>query len=304
MYNRRKFIHLGSSFAAAMALGAIGCRSSSKTAGTGNNNNDAGRLDMRRVFGIQLYTLRDDMPKDPRGVLTKLSGYGYRQIESYEGPLGMFWGLGYKEFKTVLDNLSLTIVASHCDYKKDLNRKAAEAAETGMQYLICPWLGPQKTLDDFRRYADEFNAAGEVCKKAGIRFAYHNHDYTFVNMEGQIPQDLLMERTDPALVDFEMDYYWVVTAGHSPEAWLKKYPNRFRLCHIKDRKKDAPATEKSASCNLGEGMIDYTPIFKTAKENGMQYQIVEQERYDGTTPLGCAEANAKYMNKMLLAGRS
>lgn len=297
MYNRRKFIHLGSSLAAGIALGAMGCNSASKTTGSNNNNN--GRLDPRKIFGIQLYTLRDDMPKDPKAVLKNLSDYGYRQIESYESPKGMFWGMTNKEFKAYLDSLTLTIVSSHCDYKKDLDRKAAEAAEIGMSYLICPWLGPQKTLDDFKKFADEFNKAGEICKKAGIRFAYHNHDYSFVNMEGQIPQDVLMERTDPTLVDFEMDYYWVVTAGHSPEQWLKKYPNRYRLCHIKDRTKNIPASEKFSSCTLGEGSIDYAPIFKTARENGMQFLIVEQEKYEGTTPMASAEANARYMNKML-----
>ncbi|MBL7726135.1 MAG: sugar phosphate isomerase/epimerase, partial [Dinghuibacter sp.] len=114
MYNRRKFIHLGSSLAAGIALGAMGCNSTSKTTGS-NNNNDNGRVDPRKLFGIQLYTLRDDMPKDPRGVLKSLSDYGYRQIESYEGPKGMFWGMTNKEFKSYLDSLTLTIVASHCD---------------------------------------------------------------------------------------------------------------------------------------------------------------------------------------------
>jgi sugar phosphate isomerase/epimerase len=294
VYNRRKFIRLSSSLAAGIALGSIGCKSSSKTAGAA-----VGMADPSKAFGIQLYTLRDDMPKDPKGVLKQLSGFGYRQIESYEGPQGMFWGMNNKAFKTWLDDLNMTIVSSHCDYKKDLERKAAEAAAIGMKYLICPWLGPQKTLDDFKKFADEFNKAGATCKKEGIRFAYHNHDYSFVNMEGQIPQDVLMERTDATLVDFEMDYYWVVTAGHSPETWLKKYPNRFKLCHIKDRTKNIPASEKSSSCNLGEGSINYAPIFKTAKENGMEYLIVEQEKYEGTTPIASSEANAKYMMKML-----
>lgn len=296
MYNRRKFIQLGSGLAAGLALGSLGCSTASKTSGSGGNG---GRVDPSKLFGIQLYTLRDDMPKDPKGVLKQLSDFGYRQIESYEGAQGMFWGMSAKDFKTYLDSLTLTIVSSHCDYKKDLERKAADAAAIGMSYLICPWLGPQKTLDDFKKFADEFNKAGEICKKAGVRFAYHNHDYSFVPLEGQLPQDVMMERTDPALVDYEMDYYWVVTAKQSPEAWLKKYPNRFRLCHVKDRKKDVAATDKFESCTLGEGSIDYTSIIKAGKENGMQYLIVEQEKYEGTTPLKSSEANARYMRKML-----
>ena len=127
----------------------------------------------------------------------------------------------------------------------------------------------------------------------GIRFAYHNHDYSFATVEGQIPQDVMLENTNPDLVDFEMDIYWVVTAEQDPEAWLKKYKGRFRLCHIKDRIKNT--TEKDASCILGEGSIDYAKIVKTAKDNGMQYYIVEQERYDNTTEMDCAKADAAYL---------
>jgi sugar phosphate isomerase/epimerase len=137
---------------------------------------------------------------------------------------------------------------------------------------------------------------GEICRKNGIRFAYHNHDYSFKDLSGQFPQDVMMQNTDPALVDFEMDIYWVVTAGQDPEAWLKKYPNRFRACHVKDRIKNS--TEHDASCVLGEGSIDYPAILKTAKAEGMQYYIVEHERYDNTTPLKAVEADAAYMKKL------
>lgn len=105
-----------------------------------------------------------------------------------------------------------------------------------------------------------------------------------------------MENTDPALVDYQMDIYWVVVGGADPVFWLKKYPNRFLLCHIKDRMKGA--TEREATCNIGDGEIDFPKILKVAKENGMKYFIVEQERYDGTTPLKAVEANAGYMKKL------
>ena len=165
-----------------------------------------------------------------------------------------------------------------------------------MKYLLSPWIGPQKTLDDYKKYADTFNKRGEVCKKNGIRFGYHNHDYTFKQLEGQFPQDVLMNNTDPALVDFEMDIYWVETAKQDAEAWLKKHKNRFRLCHIKDRMKGTD--ESGASCVLGQGTIDFASVLKRAMENGMEYYIVEQERYDGTTPLKAVEANAEYMKNL------
>ena len=247
-------------------------------------------------FGLQLYTLRTDMPKDPKGVLKQVAGFGYKQIEGYEGPKGMFWGMSNKEFKTYMDELGLNFVASHCDMNKDFEKKAADAAEIGMKYLICPWLGPQKKMDDYKKFADTFNQKGEICKKNGIRFAYHNHAYSFEMLEGQLPQDVMMNNTDPSLVDYEMDIYWVVTGNADPEVWMKKYKNRFRLCHVKDRIRNT--TEREASCDLGTGSIDYASILKTAKKNGMKYYIVEQERYDGTTPLKAAETDAAYMKKL------
>jgi sugar phosphate isomerase/epimerase len=251
-----------------------------------------------KAFGLQLYTLRADLPKDPKAILKQVAGFGYKQVESYEGRQGMFWGLGHKGFKAYMDELGMSIVSSHCDINKDFEVKAAEAAEIGMKYLICPFKGAQKDLDAFKRFADEFNQKGAICKKNGIRFAYHNHDYSFVNMNGDTGQDVMMKNTDPSLVDFELDMYWVVTGGQDIVTWLKKYPNRFRLCHVKDRQKGAAATNKDASCDLGTGSIDYASILKTARKSGMQYFIVEQEKYEGTTPIQSAEACAAYMKKL------
>ncbi len=251
-----------------------------------------------KQYGIQLYTLRDVLPADPKGVLKQLAGFGYKQIESYEGAQGMFWGMTNKEFKSYIGDLGMKIVSSHCDISKDFEKKAAEAAEIGMKYLICPYKGPQKSIDDFKKFADDFNAKGEICKKNGIRFAYHNHDYSFKPVDGQVPQDVMMKGTDASLVDFEMDMYWVVTANEDPLAWMKKYPNRFRLCHVKDRTKGA--TEGFDSCTLGEGSIDYAAILKSAKKLGMQYFIVEQEKYTGTTPIKAAQDDAAYMGKLVL----
>ena len=251
-----------------------------------------------KTFGVQLYTLRDDLPKDPKGVLKQLAGFGYKQVESFEGPKGFFWGMTNKEFKSYMDSLGMSIVSSHCDFRKDFERKAAEAGEIGMKYLICPYLGPQKSLDGFKKAADDFNKAGEICKKNGLRFAYHNHNYSFNKQEGQMPQDVMMQNTDPALVDFEMDIYWVVSAGADPIEWLKKYPNRFRLCHIKDRAKNAAPTNFDASVDLGLGSIDFKSILAEGKKLGFKYHIVEQEKYENTTPLKSAEVDATYLKSL------
>ncbi len=248
-----------------------------------------------KEFGIQLWSVRDDLGKDAKGVLKQLSSYGYKQIESFEGSKGMFWGMTNTEFKSYMDELGMKIIASHCDINKDFEKKAAEAAAIGMKYLICPWKGPQKDLDAFKKFADEFNQKGEICKKNGIRFAYHNHDYSFVVMNGEMGQDVMMKNTDPDLVDFELDMYWVVAGGQDIEAWLNKYPKRCRLCHVKDRKKGATATEKDSSVVVGTGSIDYAKILKTAKKQGMEYYIIEQEKWEGTTPMQAAQSNANFM---------
>lgn len=285
-FNRRSFIKTIGITSAGMALSSIlpacGALSKSNTEG--------------KDFGLQLYTLRDVLPADPKGILKQVSSFGYKQIESYEGEKGMFWGMSNKEFKTLMDNLGMKIVASHCDINKDFDRKAAEAAEIGMSYLICPWVGPQKSLDDFKRYADIFNQRGEVCRKNGIRFAYHNHDYSFQPLEGQLPQDVLMQQTDKNLVDYEMDIYWVVAAGQDPAAWISKYPERFRLCHVKDRKKGAAPGEQDASVILGTGSIDFEKLLQKAGD--IRYRIVEQEAYTNTTPIDAVKANAAYMKSL------
>ncbi len=303
-FKRRKFLKIGSHLAAGLALAPIACNLDSKDKTseqeTSDSLNAANNSTVSSAvipsFGLQLYTLRDDLPKDPKGVLKQIASFGYRQIESFEGKDGMFWGMSNIDFKKYMDDLGMVIVSSHCDINKDFEKKAADAGAIGMKYLICPYKGPQKKLDDFKKFAEEFNQKGEICKKNGIRFAYHNHDYSFKELEGQFPQDVMMNNTDPALVDYELDLYWVVAAGQDPEPWLKKYNKRFPLCHVKDRTKGA--TDAADSCTLGEGSIDFPKILKTASENGMEYYIVEQEKYAGTTPLQAVEADAAYMKNL------
>ncbi len=244
------------------------------------------------AFGLQLWTVKEDMARDAKDTLKKVASYGYKQIESFEGKSGMFWGMSNKDFKKYLDGLGTRIISSHCNISTDFEKKAAEAAEIGMKYLICPYKGPQKSIDQFKKFADEFNKAGEICKKNGLRFAYHNHDYSFKPVEGQIPQEVMMNNTDKDLVDFEMDIYWVVAAGESPEAWFKKHPNRFRLCHVKDYAKTANGHE---SVQLGKGTIDFHSILKVGTANGLRNYIVEQEAFTGSNPLDSAAADAKYM---------
>ena len=245
-------------------------------------------------FGIQLWSVKDALAKDPVAVLKHLAASGYKQIESFEGDKGIFWGMKNTEFKKTLDGLGMKIVSAHCDNTKDFDRKAAEAAEIGMKYLICPYKGPQKSIDDYKHFADEFNTSGEIAQKHGIRFAYHNHDYSFVNMNGEVPQDIMIELTNPETVDFEMDMYWTVAAGVDPIAYMKKFPNRFKLVHVKDLVKTNTA-EGHESCVIGKGTIDYKTLLPQATKQGVAYFIIEQEAYTGTNELDAAKDDAAYM---------
>lgn len=279
------------------------------------------RLFVRKDFGIQLWSVRQEMARNARPTLAALASYGYTQIESFgDGdPGNMFWGMKPEALKSFLDGIGLNLVSAHCDADYTLNfarrdefKKLADtAAGIRMKYLINPFMVQLKTIDAFKRASEQFNKQGEICKNAGLRFGYHNHNYSFKKIDGLYPQDVMMLETDPSLVDFEMDIYWVVDAGEDPENWLKKYPDRFRLCHIKDHysdeitaslvKKETPEEPElglNVSCDLGKGKINYPEILKTAMANGVKYFFVEQERYDLHNPMDSAEINASYMKAL------
>lgn len=299
-YKRRDFLKTASVFGSGLVLASLGsnlsgCKAAGSTTGSKGNIN---------AFGLQLYTLRNELPKDPKGVLKEVASYGYKQIEGYEGPQGLFWGMKNTEFKSYLDGIGLNYVSSHCNIYQDFERKADESAAIGMKYLICPILqlerNPNTTLDDYKKAAEHFNRLGQICKERGMRFAYHNHEFTFNPLNGQLPQDVLMQNTDPSLVDYEMDMYWVVTAGQDPIAWFNRYPNRFRLGHVKDRKKDVPLTERSAFTILGTGFVDVPKILKAAKEKGMEYFIIEQDQTGDVPALTAVKENAAYLKNVKL----
>ncbi len=249
-------------------------------------------------FGLQMYSVREDYPKDPKGVLKQVADMGYTQVEGFEGDKGLFWGMSNTEFKSYTNSIGLTMISSHCDTTKDFEKKAEQAGAIGMKYLIFRGKVAGKKIDDYKKYAEEFNKKGEICKQHGLRFAFHNHNFSFTPINGQFPQDVLITNTDASLVDYEMDIYWVVAAGQDPEAWFKKYPGRFTACHVKDRSKKPVKDEGSNSCNLGEGSIDFAKILKAGKKYGLKYHIVEQEAYPNGTPLEAAGVDAQYMKKL------
>ena len=253
----------------------------------------------KNKVGIQLYSLRDEMIKNPKETLAKVASFGYKYVEGYEGDHGLFWGMSNIEFKNYLDNLGLEMIASHCGDTNNLESfkaKCDQAAEVGIDYLICPWAGKEISISAFQNLAETFNKCGQIAKQSGISFAYHNHAYSFKKIDGIYLQDILMNETDKNLVDFELDIYWVVASGEDPKVWFDKYPGRFTHSHVKDYK-ELP-NNKYESCTLGRGSIDFPSILAYGKEKGLKLFIVEQEAYTGTSQLESAKDNYNYMSAL------
>ena len=249
--------------------------------------------------GIQLYSVRDEMNKNPKETLKNIASYGYRYIEGYEGDLGLFWGMSNVEYKNYLDSLGLTMIASHCGDTNNLtsfNEKCHQASEIGVEYLICPWAECERSLDGFKSIANTFNECGEIAKKHNMQFSYHNHDYSFKKIDGVFLQDILMNETQKDLVEYEMDIYWVYAAGEDPKEWFDKHPGRFTYCHVKDY--ISLQNGNFESCTLGKGIIDFPSILSHGKTRGLTTLIVEQEAYTGTSQLESAKDNFLYMSSI------
>ncbi|MCG2590314.1 TIM barrel protein [Rhodohalobacter sulfatireducens] len=287
-FSRRSFLKKSGLLAGGAALTSLSFLQSCASSDSEENS------EVTNPFGIQLYTLRDIIGEDPRGVISSLAEFGYQQIESYEGSMGIFWGMSNTEFKQFLDDQGLSMVSTHANVFENFEEKVNQLAEIGVPYITCPYVGPQESIDDFYQLAEQFNELGEIANNAGINFAYHNHAYSFEELDGEIPQVVMMDNTDPELVDYQMDIYWVVAAGEDPAEWFRRYNGRFTSGHVKDYS----GGEEPESVVVGTGTIDYPPLLNVAEMNGMEYFIIEQEAYTDTTPLDAARANAEYMKNL------
>lgn len=236
-------------------------------------------------LGLELYSVREELPKDYAGTLKKVAALGYRDVEA-----AGYYGHSAAEVKAAMADAGLHCVSAH--YSTDLLSKTLEDIiafhkVVGAEYIICSYPGhknpPAKggehtfTLEDWRWNAEQFNKWGAKVKAAGFRFGYHNHTPEFVVVDGVTPYDELMKLTDPALVTFEMDCGWVMVGGGDPAALLRKYPNRISLLHVKDFQPDVTPPH---AAQLGHGRIDYQPIFAAAKKGAIKHYFVEQEQFD------------------------
>ncbi|MBJ6142824.1 sugar phosphate isomerase/epimerase [Hymenobacter sp. BT559] len=257
--------------------------------------------------GLQLYTLREYIGQDPKGVLAKVAKAGYQEVETFGySPEKHFWGMKPTEFKAVLAGNGLTTPSGHYDLGNFLRSgdeaqlmATIEAAKAcGQQYVIVPYLDEKlrATVADCRALAAKFNTAGARCKSAGMRLGYHNHDFEFKPLEGTTVYDVLLKETDPALVDFEMDIYWVVRSGQDPIKLIKDHPKRFPLWHVKDMDK----ANRELNTEVGNGSIDYRSIMAYAGTAGLKHPVMEQENFAGDAFQSIAQS-AAYMRKNLLS---
>ena len=222
-------------------------------------------------IGLQLYTVREGLGRDFERTLAAVEEIGYREVEF----AGLF-GHRPEDVKSILGRNGLRAPSSHVEYQSVESdwSKALDGAETlGNAFVVCPWIEPnqRRKLADWKRIADALNRAGEQSRQRGIQFAYHNHDFEFKAQEGQLPYDLILAETDPALVKMELDLYWITRAGQDPLRYLRRYPNRFALLHVKDMSSDGEIAD------VGSGVIDFPRIFEAAQEAGVLHQFAEHD---------------------------
>jgi sugar phosphate isomerase/epimerase len=244
----------------------------------------------KRSIGIQLYTLRDELPKDPKGVLKKIAAAGYKELESYQGEQGVFFGMKAKEFKKFIGDLGMNLRSSHVGTGATFEKTVAELAEAGAKYVMSPY-NKQNTLDEYKKTGQDFVRLGEIAQKNGLQFGYHNHDYAFKEVEGVVPYDMWLKEIDPKLMVMEMDIYWVVRAGKDPVDYFNQYPGRFPLWHVKDMDKG----NEDQNTEIGKGKIDYKALLKHASKAGLKYAFVEQENNYAPTPFGSIKTSATYL---------
>jgi sugar phosphate isomerase/epimerase len=273
------------------------------TAGT------AGRLRAASIskLGMQLYTVRDLMAKDFEGTLASVAALGYKEVE-FAG----YFDKTPAQVRDVLKKHGLTSPSAHIPFANlgsDKLPGVIEAAKTiGHTWIVCPWLDDalRKEPDVWKKVTERLNSAGAACQKAGLQFAYHNHHFEFVPVEGgKLPFDVILETCDPKQVKIELDLFWITVAGQDPLAYFKKYPGRFPLVHVKGMRKDAPALTAATPTadalkqitDVGsDDRIDWKAIFAHAKEAGIQHYFVENDV--PAVPLESLKTSYAYLSKL------
>jgi sugar phosphate isomerase/epimerase len=260
-------------------------------------------------MGLQLFTINSIIGRDVAGILKRVAAIGYQDCETYgyDAEKGTYYGLPAATFKQVLQDNQLLATSGHYDFIKYFDKPAddmkrfvdqciAGAHTLGQKYITWPWLDPSsRTIEKFKVLTGKLNAIGEQVKKAGLGFAYHNHDFEFIDHDGQIGYDIIMKETDSALVKLQLDLYWVMhSSKRSPAELINLQPGRFVMWHIKDM--DKVTRDYS---ELGNGSIDYTKILPEAARAGLQYYYIEQGGNFAINPMDSITRSAAFFKKNL-----
>jgi sugar phosphate isomerase/epimerase len=263
MQTRRKFI-------ATLGVAAFGIASRDAAAAT---EILAAKKKIKRV-GLQLYTVRDLMKADVPGTIARVAAIGYKEVE-FAG----YFGRTPAQIRELLRRNDLSSPSTHLPFESlesGWQKQLDDAKAVGHHWATIAWIPEEKrrTLDDWKRHAALFNKAGAQAKAAGLRFAYHNHDFELKSVDGQRPLDLLLSETDRSLVDFEMDIYWVKFGGGDPLDFFNRHPKRFPMVHVKDS--GGPPDNKMV--DVGQGTIDFRSIFAQSEKAGIKHYFVEHDQ--------------------------
>jgi sugar phosphate isomerase/epimerase len=261
----------------------------------------------KKEIGLQLYTLREELGKDVKTTLKKVANAGFTAVETYGFSIkDQFWGLSPIELKKILDQNGLKAVSGHYNlgsFLEDGNTTellaAVEAAKVlKSEYLTIPWIDEplRRNIKDYKAIATRLNEAAKMCQKAGLKLAYHNHDFEFQKHDGVTGYEILLKETDKDLVHFELDLYWVVRSGNDPIQLFKENPGRFKMWHVKDMDKLNPVL----NTEIGSGSIDFKTIFAEAKQSGMKHFFVEQENNYIPSAFDSIKTSCDFISKKLL----
>ena len=266
-----------------------------------------------KLLGIQLYSVRDDMKKDPLNTLKEIASFGYKNVEHANYVDRKFYGFRAAEFKKVLADLGMKMPSGHTvlakshwdevakDFTDVWKYTIEDAAIAGQRYVISPFLEEslRQTEDDLKRFMEVFNKCGDLCKKAGMKFGYHNHDFEFSQkLNGKTVYDLILTNTDPSGVIQQLDTGNLYNGGAKAIDMVKKYPGRFESMHVKDEILASGGNKKYESTILGSGIVNLKEVVDLGrKSGGTVHFIVEQESYQGKAPLACAKEDYEIMKK-------
>jgi sugar phosphate isomerase/epimerase len=249
-------------------------------------------------IAAQLYTLRDFLktPEDISESLKKVKQIGYKAIQaSGIGPIGD------KQFKEIADREGLTICVTHIPYADFQNNM--DAVIEKHKIWDCKYVGlgsmpndVRSTKEGYLKFAKEANEFGKKLKDAGLKFVYHNHSFEYVKFDGKSGMDILLEETDPELVGFEIDLYWVQAGGADPVEWIHKVKGRMDVVHLKDMAVTVEREQRFAA--IGEGNMNYERILKACEETGIEWGAVEQDRTYDLNPFDCLETSFKALQKL------